>query len=87
MTNKKYELDAYEQDIEDNFVGNGVSIMTDDFIQKAQEAAKRHSANRKSITIRVLERDLNKIKFKAAKKALPYQTYINMLLHKDAMSA
>jgi len=90
MTKKKYplkyKLDAYEQDLEDNF-GKGVSIMTDELVAQIQEAARNHVNSRKSITIRVAERDLNRIKYKAAKKALPYQTYINMLLHQDAMSA
>lgn len=89
MTKKKhplkYKLDAYEQDLYDNF-GKGVSVMTDEFVRQLQEAAKNHINSRKSITIRVAERDLRLIKYKAAKKALPYQTYINMLLHQDAIS-
>lgn len=90
MTNKKYplkyKLDAYEQDLYDNF-DNEVSVMTGELVAQLQEAAKKHVHNRKSITIRVVERDLNAIKFKAAKKALPYQTYLNMLIHQDAISA
>lgn len=91
MTNKKYplkyKLDAFEQDIEDNYVGTGIITFTETRKNQLEEAARQHVNNRKSITIRVFERDLNRIKFKAEKQALPYQTYINMLLHKDAMSA
>lgn len=89
MAGKKhqYKLDEYEQDIEDNFVDTGVSINTHARKKQLEEAAKLHVTSRKSITIRVPERDLNRIKFKAQKQALPYQTYINSLIHKDAMSA
>lgn len=89
MTKKKqplkYKLDAYEQNLYDNF-DNEKSIMTDELVYQLQEAARKHVGNRRSITIRVIERDLNAIKIKAAKKALPYQTYLNMLIHQDAIS-
>ncbi len=36
------------------------------------------------ITIRVAEQDIEAIKIKASKLGLAYQTYINMLIHKEA---
>lgn len=97
MTNTKYplkyKLDAYEQDLEDNF-GKGKDITTPELLKRLQDAArhdlesKRSKVSaRRSITIRFREDDIAAIKIKAAKKALPYQTYINMLVHQDAMSA
>jgi predicted DNA binding CopG/RHH family protein len=38
----------------------------------------------KSITIRLSEEDINAMKTKATKLGLPYQTYIKMVIHKDA---
>ena len=88
MARKKYdvELDEYEQEIEDNF-GRGEIVNDPALFKRLQEAATRHVEARQSITIRVVRSDLNAIKRKASKLALPYQTYINMLIHNDAMSA
>jgi len=49
-----------------------------------QNAAKTHLKKKQSITIRVAEQDIETIKIKASKLGLPYQTYINMLIHKEA---
>jgi predicted DNA binding CopG/RHH family protein len=38
----------------------------------------------KSITIRISEEDIEVMKIKASKLGLPYQTYIKMVIHKDA---
>ena len=80
MTNK---LDKYERDIEDNF------DMQDSVIDKydkneLKKAAKDHMNAKRSITIRVSSRDIEAIKIKASKLGLAYQTYLNMLIHKDA---
>ena len=44
------------------------------------------SQKKKSITLRVSLHDMEAIKIKASKCGLPYQTYINMLIHRDANS-
>ena len=48
------------------------------------ELGKTHLKKKQSITIRVAEQDIETIKIKASKLGLPYQTYINMLIHKEA---
>ena len=45
-----------------------------------------HSNQKKSITLRVSLHDMEAIKIKASKCGLPYQTYINMIIHQDATS-
>ncbi|WP_341793939.1 MULTISPECIES: CopG family antitoxin [unclassified Rickettsia] len=79
----KYKLDAYEQDIEDNY--EKMEIRNDAKEREMiMQAAKEHVVRKKSITIRVAEHDIEAMKFKASKKGIPYQTYINMLIHLDA---
>ena len=83
--NAKIKLDPFEQDIEDNFeklqsVGSKASF------SKLQSAAKKQLKAKKPITIRIGLSDIEAIKLKASKCGVPYQTYINMLIHKDATS-
>ena len=54
----------------------------------AKAAAKRISTSsnvKKSITIRISNSDIQAMKVKAAKMGVPYQTYINILIHRDAV--
>ena len=85
MSNKT-SLDPYEQDIEDNF--EHLQSLTNLEKEKAmlKEAASNHVKRKKSITIRISEIDLESMQIKASKLGIPYQTYINMLIHKDAIS-
>ena len=48
-----------------------------------QAAARRHLAGlpRRRISIAIPERDLLRLKTKAAEKGMPYQTLINSILH------
>jgi predicted DNA binding CopG/RHH family protein len=39
---------------------------------------------KKSITIRISDNNIQAMKVKAAKMGVPYQTYINILIHRDA---
>jgi predicted DNA binding CopG/RHH family protein len=48
------------------------------------EEAARNTLKRKRISIMVRERDLEKLKAKAAKLGMPYQTLINSILHQYA---
>lgn len=79
------KLDKYEQDIEDNYEKQVSIPNLKEKIKLFQEAAKRHLKNKKAITIRVSPADIEAIKIKASKHGLPYQTYINMLIHQDAI--
>lgn len=54
----------------------------------AKAAVKRISTSsnvKKSITIRISGSDIQAMKVKAAKMGVPYQTYINILIHRDAV--
>ncbi len=42
---------------------------------------------KKSISIRVANSDLAAIQSKAEAKGIPYQTYLNMLIHEEALRA
>lgn len=77
------KLDSYEQDIEDNFEKHQ-KFDDKNEIALLRKAAKAHLNNKRSITIRVAEHDIEAIKIKASKHGLPYQTYLNMLIHTDA---
>lgn len=84
--NKKTVLSPYEQDIEDNFEDlHSINNLVE---EKAllMQAAKNHAKRKKSITIRISALDLEAMQIKASKLGIPYQTYINMLIHKDAVS-
>ncbi|MFM8453451.1 MAG: CopG family antitoxin [Gammaproteobacteria bacterium] len=82
---KKIILDAYEQEIEDNFEKFTDPKNKKELMQEIVSAAKNHVKNKKPITLRVSANDIEIIKLKASKLGLPYQTYINMLIHKDAI--
>lgn len=54
-------------------------------IKKAQlQKAAENTLKRKSINIRVIESDIDKIKEIALGEGIPYQTYITSILHKVA---
>jgi len=75
---KKYKLDAEEQKIEDSL----------DHFRPVSKARKEElktmavSGNRSSITLRLQDHDLEKIKLFAEKEGMPYQTLISSVLHK-----
>lgn len=80
----KVILDKYEQQIEDA-LSKGEYIDTSDLEDtKAlfQQAAKnyRELQETKSITLRVNKEDLIKVKVKARRNGLPYQTLVSLLI-------
>ena len=81
---KKITLDQYEQDIEDNLKHQMALKNSGEEIDMLKRVAKSHAKRKKSITLRVHELDLEAMKIKASKTGIPYQTYINMLIHRDA---
>jgi len=80
----KFILDQYEQEIEDALnKGEFVSAPNlEDTKQMFQEAAKnfRQLQETKSITLRVNLEDLIKVKAKAKRNGVAYQTLINLLI-------
>ena len=84
--NDKIYLDNLEQEVEDNFEClENISNM-DQEMASLKQAALIHIKKNKSITLRINETDLEAIKMKASKFGVGYQTYITMLIHKDAAS-
>lgn len=78
-------LDKYEQEIEDA-LERGEFVRVKDFDKSKkllQEATKRHIELResKSITLRIKKKDLVKLKAKAARNNIAYQTLINLLIN------
>ena len=87
--NRKYPdeipLDDYERELEE-FLEKGKFVSAPN-IKKTkemlEEAAKRHIElqESKSITLRIKKKDLIKLKAKAARNNIRYQTLINLLIN------
>ena len=91
MKRKKFDpfenlvLDKYEQDTEDA-LERGEFVSDPNFAENKkmfEEAASRHIdlENSKSITLRIKKKDLIRLKAKAARNKIPYQTLINLLIN------
>ena len=81
----KITLDKYEQQIE-NALAKGEFTSTSDLEdtkQLFQEAVKnyRELQETRSITLRVRKEDLIKVKVKAKRNGIAYQTLISLLIH------
>lgn len=77
------KLDKYEKDLETNFE-NQQSVKSEQQLENFKKLAAKHQKDKKVITIRAANYDLEAIKIKASKLGLAYQTYINMLIHQEA---
>lgn len=84
---KNLKLDAYEQEIEDA-LGRGEIVPMPNQAKRKKElqASARYTLTllkkNKNINIRLPEETLNKLKYKANREGLPYQTLIGSILHK-----
>lgn len=87
--NKKYldetPLDDYERELME-FIDKGEFVSDPNFKENKkmfEDAAKRFLEQKesKSITLRIKKMDLMRLKAKAAKNNLPYQTLINLLIN------
>ncbi len=79
-----YDLPKDEQRLVDD-IDRDVMIPVADFTarKKQLEAYARHTLNKtRNINIRLSERDVHRLKTRAAEEGLPYQTYAASLLHK-----
>ena len=75
----KQKLDQYEKEIEENIsqfkpVGRSKKISIEDIIDKANE--------KKSISLRLKNNDLELLKRRAESEGLPYQTLLSSIVHK-----
>ncbi len=89
---KKYldetPLDDYERELME-FIDRGKFVSDPDFKKNKkifEEAARRfiELEESKSITLRVKKKDLIRLKAKATRKNVPYQTLINLLINNYA---
>lgn len=84
MKSKYYELDPEEEEILKAFE-EGKLVRVKNFEQAkkdAIEAAKNTINKNRNINLRLTERDLSKLKAKAAEEGMPYQTLAASILHK-----
>jgi predicted DNA binding CopG/RHH family protein len=82
---KYYELDKYEKEILHAFDNDEfVSVANKKDIENYRKYAKNTLNKVKNINIRLSERDLRRLKAKAVKKGLPYQTLLASLIHQYA---
>jgi predicted DNA binding CopG/RHH family protein len=83
----KVKLDDYEKDIDDNFSQQKSVGDTKMQIERLKQSAIRYLKTKRPVTIRISNNDLEAIKIKASKSGVAYQTYINMIIHKEAIKA
>lgn len=83
---KYYELDKEEQAQLDEIESGDFKSARDSDLQKqtATRAAKGSLNKTLNINIRLSERDVYRLKAKAASEGLPYQTFAASILHKTA---
>ena len=84
MSLRLFPEDDYEADIEANYE-NQLSIKSSEKLKVFTNSAKAHLKSKKLVTIRIAVQDIEAIKIKASRCGLSYQTYINMLIHLDAV--
>ena len=79
---KNYKLDKEEKQILRDYDAGKYRTITDKkVLDKYRAIARATLAKRKNINIRVSERDLHRLKVKAAELGLPYQTLVSSVLH------
>lgn len=83
---KLYQLDPEEEEILKAFEEGKLTRVKDfDKEKKILEEAARNTLNKtRNINIRLSERDLYKLKAKAIREGIPYQTLASSILHKSA---
>lgn len=86
---KIYQLDPEEEQILKAFEeGKLVRVKNFDKEKKMLEEAARNTLNKtKNINLRLSERVVAKLKVKAAREGIPYQTLASSVLHKFANRA
>ena len=81
-------LDAEEELlVRDAEAGHYVSSADADSRIREFKAAARNTLRKKPITVRVQERDIERIKVMALEQGIPYQTLVASILHRYATGA
>ena len=87
MKKTKTKLTSYERDLEKNITKSKSAKNQKSLKQSLVKAAESYLSERKPVTIRLLASDIESMKIKASKMGIPYQTYINIIIHRDAVAA
>jgi len=85
MSKNNLKLNKEEKDIlkaVENDATISVGIQKDE-LQELQRVARNTFAKTKTISIRIPERTLLRIKAAAVQEGIPYQTFISSVLHKQ----
>ncbi|MBI2326956.1 hypothetical protein HYU92_01445 [Candidatus Curtissbacteria bacterium] len=82
---KYFELDKEEEELLREFeAGEWKSIKNFTKAKKLYQAYARNTLNKtRNINIRLTERDLHKIKARAVREGIPYQTLVSSILHRS----
>ncbi len=83
---KYFELDNEEKKLEEE-IERGEWVPVKDQAKsrrEAMETARNTLSKTRNINLRLSERDLHKLKAKAVKEGIPYQTLASSILHKAA---
>ncbi len=82
---KYYELDKEEQEILDSFEKGEWKSVKNLAAEKRrlQKIARNTLAKTKNINIRMSQKDVLKLKARAAKEGLPYQTLASSIIHRS----
>ncbi|TSC78392.1 MAG: hypothetical protein G01um101433_268 [Parcubacteria group bacterium Gr01-1014_33] len=80
---KYYELDTTEKKILKDFERDHLTSVKHkkEEVRRYENAAKATLNRIRNINLRLSERDLQKMKAKAAEKGIPYQTLVTSILH------
>jgi predicted DNA binding CopG/RHH family protein len=79
---KYYQLDKEEEKILESFDAGELQSVAKKAILREYASFAKTSLNReRQINIRLSERDLQKLKLKAAEKGIPYQILVSSVLH------
>jgi len=81
---KKINLNKEEKEMKKSYENDEFVSVSNLSGQKKKYSviAKNTFKKNKSITIRLAERDIQKVKAKAAEEGIPYQTLITSIIHK-----
>ncbi|MGA2091086.1 MAG: hypothetical protein ABSH12_06465 [Endomicrobiales bacterium] len=81
---RKIKLNSYENEVEKDLL-SGVYVPSSSMEFRSIASAIAHRKKDAVLNIRVNQQDLNKIKLKAKKLGLRYQTFISEIIHKVAI--
>lgn len=81
---KYFDLDKEEEKLLEDYETNKLTQVRSFVSQKnsLQEAARNTLSKTRNINIRLSERDLQRLKAKAAREGIPYQTLAASILHR-----